>query len=37
MGEQTVTQEPLFYAFSLERHVPAYHLSGAVSPTATSL
>jgi len=26
MGERTVAQEPLFYAFSLERHVPADHL-----------
>ncbi len=26
MGEQTVAQEPLFYEFSLERHVPAGHL-----------
>lgn len=30
MGEQTVTQEPLFYAFSLERHVPADHLLRSV-------
>jgi len=26
MGERTVMQEPLFYSFSLERHVPADHL-----------
>ena len=26
MGERTVTQEALFYGFSLERHVPADHL-----------
>jgi transposase len=26
MGERTVAQEPLFYEFSLERHVPAGHL-----------
>ena len=26
MGERTVAQEPLFYSFSLERHVPADHL-----------
>jgi hypothetical protein len=26
MGERTVAQEPPFYAFSLERHVPANHL-----------
>jgi transposase len=26
MGERTVAQEALFYAFSLERHVPADHL-----------
>ncbi|WP_114955162.1 transposase [Sphingosinicella terrae] len=26
MGERTVMQEPLFYEFSLERHVPADHL-----------
>jgi transposase len=26
MGERTVTQEALFYEFSLERHVPANHL-----------
>ena len=26
MGERTVAQEPLFYAFSVERHVPADHL-----------
>ncbi|MEP9380697.1 transposase, partial [Aquabacter sp. CN5-332] len=25
MGERTVMQEALFYAFSLERHVPAGH------------
>jgi len=26
MGERTVMQEPLFYSFSVERHVPADHL-----------
>jgi transposase len=26
MGERTVMQEPLFYEFSLERHVPTDHL-----------
>ncbi len=26
MGERTVAQEPLFYEFSLERHVPSDHL-----------
>ena len=26
MGERTVMQEPLFYGFSLERHVPSHHL-----------
>ena len=26
MGERKVAQEPLFYGFSLERHVPADHL-----------
>jgi hypothetical protein len=26
MGERTVAQEPLFYEFSLERHMPAGHL-----------
>ena len=26
MGERTVMQEPLFYEFSLERHVPDDHL-----------
>src|SRR6201994_328985 len=26
MGDRTVVQEALFYAFSLERHVPADHL-----------
>ena len=26
MGERRVTQEQLFYGFSLERHVPADHL-----------
>ena len=26
MGERTVLQEPLFFGFSLERHVPADHL-----------
>jgi hypothetical protein len=26
MGERTVTQEALFYSFSLERHLPADHL-----------
>jgi transposase len=30
MGERTVAQEPLFYAFSLERHVPADHLLRSV-------
>ena len=26
MGERPVTQESLFYSFSMERHVPADHL-----------
>ena len=26
MGRQSVPQEPLFYGFNLERHVPAGHL-----------
>jgi len=26
MGERRVAQEPLFYEFSLDRHVPAGHL-----------
>ena len=26
MGERRVQQDPLFYEFSLERHVPADHL-----------
>ncbi|WP_222950838.1 hypothetical protein [Sphingomonas sp. JC676] len=26
MGERRVVQEPLFYGFNLERHVPADHL-----------
>jgi len=30
MGERTVSQEPLFYEFSLERHVPADHLLRSV-------
>ena len=30
MGERTVMQEPLFYGFSLERHVPADHLLRSV-------
>src|SRR5215207_4123519 len=30
MGERTVTQEALFYGFSLERHVPADHLLRSV-------
>jgi transposase len=30
MGERTVAQEPLFYAFSLENHVPADHLLRSV-------
>lgn len=30
MGRQSVPQEPLFYEFSLERHVPAGHLLRAI-------
>jgi transposase len=30
MGERTVLQEPLFFGFSLERHVPADHLLRAI-------
>ena len=30
MGEQRGQQEALFYAFSLERHVPADHLLRAI-------
>jgi hypothetical protein len=30
MGERRVAQEALFYAFSLERHVPADHLLRAI-------
>jgi transposase len=30
MGERTVLQEPLFYGFSLERHVPGDHLLRAI-------
>ena len=30
MGERTVAQEPLFYEFSLERHVPSDHLLRSV-------
>ena len=30
MGERRVNQEALFYAFSLERHVPADHLVTAI-------
>ena len=30
MGERTVLQEPLFYGFSLERHVPADHMLRAI-------
>ena len=30
MGERRVNQEALFYAFSLERHVPAGHLVRAI-------
>ena len=30
MGERTVTQEALFYGFSVERHVPADHLLRSV-------
>src|SRR6202012_3260245 len=30
MGERTVAQEPFFYAFSLESHVPADHLLRSV-------
>jgi transposase len=30
MGERTVLQEPLFFGFSLERHVPAGHLLRAI-------
>ena len=30
MGERMVTQEALFYGFSLERHVPADHLLRSV-------
>jgi transposase len=30
MGERTVLQEPLFFGFSLERHVPADHMLRAI-------
>jgi hypothetical protein len=30
MGPQQVDQAALFYEFSLERHVPATHLLGAI-------
>ena len=30
MGERAVTQEALFYGFSVERHVPADHLLRSV-------
>lgn len=30
MGERRVGQEALFYEFSLERHIPADHLLGAI-------
>jgi transposase len=30
MGERRVAQEPLFYEFSLDRHVPADHLLRAI-------
>lgn len=30
MGERTVAQEPLFYEFSQERHVPSDHLLRSV-------
>ena len=30
MGERTVVQEPLFYEFSLERHVSSDHLLRSV-------
>jgi transposase len=30
MGERTVAQEPLFYEFSMERHVPADHILRSV-------
>jgi transposase len=30
MGERTVAQEPLFYAFSLEKHVPSDHILRSV-------
>ena len=30
MGERRVNQEALFYAFSLERHVPTDHLVRAI-------
>jgi hypothetical protein len=30
MGERCVVQEALFYAFSLDRHVPADHLLWAI-------
>ena len=30
MGRQSVPQEPLFYGFDLNRHVPADHLLRAI-------
>ena len=30
MGERRVAQEPLFYEFSLDRHVPGDHLLRAI-------
>ena len=35
MGERMVTQEALFYSFSLERHVPADHLLRSIDRFAT--
>lgn len=32
MGERMVAQEALFYGFSMERHVPASHLSAVYRP-----
>ncbi len=32
-GRQSVPQEPLFYGFSLERHVPAGHLLCSIGRT----
>src|SRR5579871_750197 len=36
MGERTIMQEPLFYGFNLERHVPDDHLLRSIGSSISA-